>query len=142
METIHVSHVSRSAAHLEALARIRCGFSHAIKAAVSPLTPTFGAPVEAFYQQLTGALPLTPAHLSLVGVGACVRWRLVEAHVKPTLSSPFSTFLPLPSNGTLLFAEIAVKTSILNSYVTAQSPQHDCGQMWTLLRTTNHSEGI
>lgn len=28
-------------------------------------------PIEAFYQQLTGALPLTPAHLSLVGVGAC-----------------------------------------------------------------------
>lgn len=41
-------------------------FSHAIKAAVSRLTP-YSASVGAFYQQLTGALPLTPAHLQLIG---------------------------------------------------------------------------
>lgn len=35
--------------------------------------------MEAFYQRLTGALPLTPAHPGLAGVGAHVRWKLVEA---------------------------------------------------------------
>lgn len=112
METIRVSHVSRWASHLRALAWV---FTRYQSRRLSSDTLVPGAPGGGLLSAADRCATANTRSSGLAGVGAHVRWKL---HVRPALTA--GKWRKEVTNGTWLFAEIAGKTSNLNNNAESQ----------------------